>query len=281
MLPLDFQFSQGSLQDFVDCPRRFQLRYVRRLRWPSVEAQPVLENERRLRQGAALHRLIRQHLMGIPVDALSRRVSDPDVRRWWRNYQREGPAAVPSELYPEVMLGTRVGDYRLVARYDLVAVDAGRRAVIVDWKTNRRRPRRAWLSERLQTQVYPYVLVQGMDQLEGGRGIEPDSVSLLYWFANFPSEPERFRYDGSQFRASRRRLARVIDEIVHRIGQASVGELMPRTEDEDRCRICRYRSLCGRGVEAGWVDESQEEPEAEDPFGFDIDFEQIAELAVG
>ncbi|MCS3830868.1 hypothetical protein GGP91_002962, partial [Salinibacter ruber] len=28
LLPEDFQFSQGSLQDFDDCPRRFLLRHI-------------------------------------------------------------------------------------------------------------------------------------------------------------------------------------------------------------------------------------------------------------
>jgi hypothetical protein len=47
LLPLDFQFSQGSLQDYVDCRRRFQLRYLDQLAWPAVEAEPLLEHEQR------------------------------------------------------------------------------------------------------------------------------------------------------------------------------------------------------------------------------------------
>ena len=54
-LPADFQFSQGSLQDYADCPRRFQLGYILRLAWPAVEAEPVLESERRQLQGQAFH----------------------------------------------------------------------------------------------------------------------------------------------------------------------------------------------------------------------------------
>ncbi|MCP4541151.1 MAG: PD-(D/E)XK nuclease family protein, partial [Chloroflexi bacterium] len=64
-LPADFQFSQASLQDYVDCPRRFQLRYVLRVAWPAPEAEPVLENERYLQQGAAFHRLVHQHALGL------------------------------------------------------------------------------------------------------------------------------------------------------------------------------------------------------------------------
>ena len=44
-LPPTFQFSQNSLQDYVDCPRRFQLRYLLRQPWPAVESEPLSEYE--------------------------------------------------------------------------------------------------------------------------------------------------------------------------------------------------------------------------------------------
>jgi len=34
-LPAPFTFSQSSLQDYYDCPRRFELRYLSRLIWPA------------------------------------------------------------------------------------------------------------------------------------------------------------------------------------------------------------------------------------------------------
>jgi hypothetical protein len=153
-LPTNFQFSQGSLQDYVDCPRRFQLRYVEWLAWPADETEPALEHERYLQQGAAFHRLIHQHILGIPHEKLSRVVTDKDLRRWWRNYLQTGFTLSPS-LYPEVLLSAPVSGYRLVARYDLVALDPGKWAVIVDWKTSRKRSQPKWLAGRLQTKVYP------------------------------------------------------------------------------------------------------------------------------
>ena len=157
-LPTDFQFSQGSLQDYVDCPRRFQLRYLLRLQWPAIEAEPPLENERHLQQGAAFHRLVHQHILGVPLEKLSPPVADPDLRRWWHNYSTADLALSPSR-YPEIVLSAPMGAYRLVAKYDLVTVDPGRGASILDWKTSRKRPKRKWLAERLQTKVYPYLLV--------------------------------------------------------------------------------------------------------------------------
>lgn len=280
-LSIDFQFSQGSLQDYVDCPRRFQLRYVRRLRWPSIETEPALENERHLRQGAALHQMIRQHLAGVPAENLGRMTTDPELRRWWGNYLRSDLGDLPPQRYPEVRLATLVGTHRLAARYDVIAIHSGREALIVDWKTNRKRPPRAWLSERLQTRVYPYVLVQSGAALEDGTEIRPDRVTMVYWFASFPSGPERFVYDISQCRADGKYLLSLMEEITERIGECGDADLLPPAEDRRRCGICRYRSLCKRGVEPGWLDEAESEMRWDEPFEFSLDFEQIAELDAG
>jgi CRISPR/Cas system-associated exonuclease Cas4 (RecB family) len=283
-LPTDFQFSQGSLQDYVDCPRRFQLRYIQRLAWPAVEAEPALENERYLQQGAAFHRLVHQHLLGLLPERLSSTITDEDLSRWWHNYLEGRPADLPASRYPEVVLSAPVSGYRLIAKYDLVAVDPvlggvegrGQRAVIVDWKTSRKRPRQKWLAERLQTRVYPYLLVRaGSHLLEIGnwRSFQPEQVEMVYWFANFPEDPERFLYDAGQYDADDDYLASLIEEI-----KSLGGEDFPLTAQERRCRYCPYRSLCRRGTKAGALDEAEDEPEWGDDFEIALDFEQIAEI---
>ncbi|MEJ2108260.1 MAG: PD-(D/E)XK nuclease family protein [Acidiferrobacteraceae bacterium] len=281
LLPTNFQFSQGSLQDYVDCPRRFQLRYVLQLAWPAQEVEPALENELRMQQGAAFHRLVHRHMLGIPAEDLSRTVQEPDLRRWWHNYLECGPQDLPETRYPEVVLSAPLGDYRLVARYDLVAVDAGRRAVIVDWKTSRKRTKREYLAERLQTKVYPYLLVRAGAHLNGDRPLAPEQVEMIYWFADYPGEPARFGYDAAQHEADEAYLTSLVEEI------SGLGdEDFPLTTQVQRCKFCPYRSLCERGVRAGTLDEVldaafdeiESEADAGDAFGVDIDFEQIAEV---
>lgn len=290
-LPADLQFSQGSLQDYVDCPRRFQLRYVERRRWPAVKAEPALESERHLQLGAAFHRLIQQHLTGIPAKRLKRTANEPELRRWWRNYLESGPADLPRARYPEVELSAPLSlrsqtpdsesaqGFRLVAKYDLVAVEPGKRAVIVDWKTNRKRPGRKWLSKRLQSRVYPYLLVRAGAQLNGEKSIEPEQVTMLYWFANFPARPERFSYDAAQHMADERRLTKLVEEIEGKARNLE-GEAFQKASDERHCRYCRYRSLCQRGVEAGSFDEAEGEASLSDGINLDLDFdfEQIGEV---
>jgi CRISPR/Cas system-associated exonuclease Cas4 (RecB family) len=275
-LPTDFQFSQGSLQDYMDCPRRFQLRYLLRLAWPAVEAEPALENERRLQQGAAFHRLVHQHVLGLPAERLSRAVTDEDLSRWWHNYLVSAPAALQGARYPEIVLSAPLSGYRLVARYDLIVVDPGERAIILDWKTSHRRPPRQWLTERLQTRVYMYLLVRAGSHLNAGRPCPPERVEMVYWFPEFPDAPERFPYDAARFKADSDYLTALTDEVMGRS-----DEDLPLTDQERRCRYCRYRSLCERGVEAGALDEAEAEPETEGlgPLSeIDLDIEQIAEI---
>ncbi|MBU0705003.1 MAG: PD-(D/E)XK nuclease family protein [Chloroflexi bacterium] len=185
---LPTHLSQASLQDYADCPRRFQLCYVERVDWPAHEAEPALENEIHLQQGATFHQMAHQHVLGIPEEQLSRAATDADLRRWWHNYLTRGPGDLPASRYPEILLSAPLGDYRLVAKYDLVAVDpsamlragAGQRAVILDWKTSHKRPQRRWLAERLQTKVYPYLLVLAGAHLNGGQPLAPEQVEMVY-----------------------------------------------------------------------------------------------------
>jgi len=280
-LPADLQFSQASLQDYAECARRFHLRYVLRLRWPAEETTRATENERRQRKGATLHRLIRQHVVGVPVEALSRSIRDIDVRRWWESYLDLRPAAHSTMRHPEVTLSTLVGQYSLTARYDLIAVDGDREVMVFDWKTYRKRPQRRWLARRLQTRVYPYVLVRAWDALGEEGSVQPSQVSMSYWFAEFPSTTEVFGYDEEQFRADGKYLQRLVLEIGERTAACVEGELLPRTSDRERCQFCRYRSLCRRGVEPGDVNAAMAELASEELSDFNLDFEQIAEFEMG
>src|SRR5689334_910809 len=130
-----FTFSQSSLQDYTDCARRFQLRYIERLQWPAIETAPILENERRQIEGQQFHRIVQQSLIGLPAEKLTRMANTPDLSRWWNNFLTQGPSREGFDLYTEAVLSAPVGAHRLVAKYDLVAVRPGEQAIIFDWKT--------------------------------------------------------------------------------------------------------------------------------------------------
>jgi hypothetical protein len=283
-LPPDFIFSQASLQDAVECRRRFQLRYLLELAWPAPAAEPVDEYEARIRSGEAFHRLIHQHQVGLPAEQLTMQAEvevevegAQDLAAWWRNYLAHPPENLPPVRYPEVTLSAPVGGHRLLAKYDLVTIEPGRRAVIVDWKTSARRPTGAWLAARLQTRVYRYVLVRAGAHLNAGQAIAPEQVQMIYWFAAFPDQPERLPYNRTQHEADGRYLASLIADLT----QAGDDDF-PLTEDATRCRFCPYRSLCNRGVEAGDIHEEEDaagvSEEAATDWTAGFDFEQVAEV---
>jgi CRISPR/Cas system-associated exonuclease Cas4 (RecB family) len=267
--PSPFTFSQSSLQDYLDCPRRFQLRYLDRLQWPAVESEPILENERRQQAGQLFHRMVQQHLLGLPVEKLSPLANTPDLQRWWENYLQ---AALPISDYTqstELTLTAPIGDQRLVAKYDLVAVQPEKKALIYDWKTYHKRPKDEWMAARMQTRLYRALLVQAGTSLNGGTPIEPDRIEMVYWYADFPAEPARLPYSAAQYQRDWSAITSLVQEISHH------GHF-PLTEDEKKCAYCPYRSYCNRGTTAG--DESEMPMDAADGGGFDLNFEQIAEI---
>jgi CRISPR/Cas system-associated exonuclease Cas4 (RecB family) len=239
----EFQFSQSSLHDYEECVRRFQLRYIDRLAWPAAEVQPALEHERYIQQGETFHRLVQQHILGIPADEIV--VRGDELRSWWQNYLAYPPANLPMTRYPEILLSAKIAGHHLVAKYDLLAIEAGQRAVIVDWKTTRKRPKTQWLTRNIQTRVYRYVLVRSGVM---GHAFIPEQVEMVYWFANAPTEPEILPYAASQFQDDEAYLMRLIEQIK---GQTD----FPKTEHEGICRFCPYRGLCGRAEKAGTVED--------------------------
>jgi hypothetical protein len=294
-LPDDFQFTQSNLQDYTDCPRRFQLRYLMQLAWPAIAAEPADEYEAQVRDGETFHHLTQQHVLGILPWQDQPQLDDEPLAEWWRAYLADPPPDLPVIRLPEITLSAPLGDHRLIAKYDLLAFDPGRRAVIVDWKTSAKRPRPGWLADRLQTRVYRYLLVRAGGDLSdhpvpgtsqalckcgtSGAALSPDQVEMIYWFANFPDAPERLPYDATQFAADGRALTELAAEIAQR------GDpVFPLTDDHKRCLFCAYRSLCGRGVAAGDMGDAGDDAAAvEEPAAGDwaerFDFEQVGEIA--
>ncbi len=274
LLPEGFVFSQNSLQDYVDCARRFQLRYVEHCRWPAPETAEALEFERKMQLGHAFHRLMRQVHSGVPPQALDDVAgADSDLVRWWANYCAAQPQSLPADVCAaEVTLSVAVAGHRLEARYDLLTGTPGERWLIVDWKTGQCRSSRTWLGQRLQTRVYPFVLVGGGATLNAGVPIPAQQVAVLYWFAEFPAQPERFVYGAEQFSADSAFLEGLLREIEGRPEQ-----VFPKTEQRSLCRYCVYRSLCWEDVQAGPVAGLEDTERVEDLLG-DVDLETIAPI---
>ncbi|WP_345319295.1 PD-(D/E)XK nuclease family protein [Candidatus Villigracilis proximus] len=106
--------------------------------------------------------------------------------------------------------------------------------------------------------------------LNHGQPFAPEQIEMIYWFADFPTEPARFIYTADQFKRDWDALTKIAEEI-------KTASHFPLTDEVSKCNYCPYRSYCNRGIRAGDAADAELETEAEELF--DINFEQIGEIA--
>ena len=123
--------------------------------------------------------------------------------------------------------------------------------------------------------MYAYLLVRAGHELNGGQQLQPGHVEMIYWFANFASQPERFAYDQAAHEADEVYLFSLI-ETIKELG----NEESARTSEETRCACCLYAPLCERGAgpEAADTLFRDDDEYDDDDAGLSFDFEQIAEI---
>lgn len=274
----DFQFSQTSLQDYVDCRRRFYLRWIQQLAWPAAPAEPLEDVERHILAGQIFHRMVHQKIIGIPDALLERYLSvdeSGNLETWWANIHPllEDLEYSGAVLLPEVVLAGRLGSARLIAKLDLLAILPDGRLLIYDWKTSLKRPERTWMEKRLQTRIYPYMALR--IETRGSRAplSKFQGIEMVYWYANFPSQPERFAYSTELADEDDNYLRRLITEI-----QGLEKEDFHLTSKLTICRFCIYRSYCERGGRAGEWKSSEDMVEDLEMEPVDLDIEQIGEI---
>ena len=204
-----------------------------------------MENEKRMRAGAQFHKLAHQYILGIPVERLTALAGNEQLGNWWAAFLQSGLADQEGKKYPEKLLSSTVAGHRLVAKYDLLLADDGKWR-IYDWKTGKYIPKRETLERRMQSIVYPLVLATAGDTLNEGNPIQPSDIEMVYWYAESPASPSPSPTVRSNTRRDRAYIETTIEEL-----KLLQVEDFTLTEDERRCKYCVYRSLCGRGEEAG------------------------------
>ena len=276
-LPHDFHFSQYNLQDYVDCPRRFELRHLRKLEWPAVQTAPVLKQELRMERGTQFHRLVQQWVAGIPAEKLAQRISDPYLRDWWETFLREQPLKpFPGKVKAEMTLTAPFMGYRMLAKMDILIANPGRTLTIFDWKTSDKRPRSATLLAKVQTRLYPMMAVLAGAHLNQRTPWRAEQVSMHYWFVQHPAEAEVLEYNDTRFESDKNYLEGLIEEILWN----AEDDTFAMTKDAHKCRFCQYRSFCERGIEAGDLEEMDDADELGiDESILNLDLEQIGEIA--
>jgi hypothetical protein len=271
-LPDDFVFSQNNLQDFVDCPRRFQLKYLLKTAWPAPVSEPLEEHDRLIDLGSRFHMMAHRYFLGIPEEMISRHVTDEDLLSWWNAFLSNRPADMPALRQPEVTLSMPFAGYRLTAKIDLLAVEKGKRAVIYDWKTTHQEPRPRFVKDRFQSLVYPLLVITTGGALNDYKPFDPSQVSMVYWYPAYPEKSVTLAFEPDWATHTEVTLTRLIRQAAD-----MKTEIFPLTVDDAKCKFCRYRSLCERGTTAGRMDE-EEDTEQEESL-LDINFDDIQGIA--
>lgn len=285
ILPQDFDFTQGNLQDYVDCPYRFYLRYIKRVKWPALVVNDAQDFEMRMQAGARFHRLIQQYLVGIPevhINEMADEDSNTDLKAWWDNFLTHVPPLLEGQPYVETTLASSLAGQRVVAKYDLILVTADRRLIIFDWKTSNKALRVDWLLGRLQTKLYCFVLTQASPLFFGGQPsaaeltalpVEPERTTMNYWFTSQPETPVTLPYSQIAYAQDQAYLTQLVKEIC-----TSKAANFHRTTDIQQCRFCVYRSHCDRGIEAGALAEFEDFNSEASAYETEISFEDIPEI---
>ncbi|NDJ85376.1 MAG: PD-(D/E)XK nuclease family protein [Chloroflexi bacterium] len=235
-LPPGFHFTQTKLQDFIDCPRRFYLKYVLNQQWPAPLTEPQSRFEERMKLGQRLHQLIERHQLGIRLEQLREGIAtEPAILAWVDTYVALLDQLGPFDRHwPEIAVSAAVKAQPLVAKFDLLGLKDDV-LVAIDWKTGKLPPRHT-LARRMQTQVYLCVLGQQSERLAG----QPVRDSQLVYASVATGETVVFGQKAFPLAELEQRLATVLDAI-----ESSKYDKVP---DEKPCRYCVYRGLCERGI---------------------------------
>jgi len=265
--------NQSNLQDFLECPRRFELSVLQDKSWPAATTRPLSAIEQSIYQGNRFHQICQQYFTGIPPSLIRKSVNDPVLLEMWDEFVPYANTFKDYQLYFEKMLHIPFMNHRLIAKFDLI-VRLPEKYLIIDWKTSPKKPPLPILRERVQTYLYPYIFSIAGTEMFNVEIIEPNSIDLCYWYP-LSSEPEVvFSYSFEDHQEVQIKLEHIIKQI--EISFASKTDF-PLTSEINKCQYCSYRSLCDRGSEPGDF-ESFSDLDEIDSNDFQIDIEQVSEL---
>lgn len=256
--------SQYKLANFLACQRRFQLRTLRRLPWPT---NPLPERtEQVLQQGQDFHQLLERHFLGLNISPAS--IEDGRIQQWWQSFQSHNPVrTLPdnARFLPETGLTVPLGNHLLYGRFDLLVIgeDAQNQpfAHVFDWKTGRPSAA-ADLKTRWQTRLYLALLAEGGSAFWPQTvPLAPGQISLTYWFVQEPDVPVTIDYSAAEHQASWTEL----QQIAAQLDEAFALDAWPLTNDWSHCRECAYQIYCGRQAAGSAVPELDEAEEPDTP----------------
>jgi hypothetical protein len=277
ILPENFHFTASNLQDYLACERRFELKAIQQLLWPALPSQPVQEQEAHMRNGALFHQYIQQYFLGVPTELITNLINEPNLMQWWLNFLAAFPETEKASFVGfEYTLAGFIGSFPVLAKLDAIRLEDDQ-CLIYDWKTGFYQPKAQSLEKKIQTRLYMFMLAANGASIHQNKPMQPDEISMTYWYPEFPSQEIRLSYSQAQHLENEQILTTLMQEIVDK----EPGKFA-LTQDAKTCQFCIYRSLCGRGTSAGEFSRQkdvEDDLDSREIFLQDLDWDQVQEIA--
>ena len=268
------QLNQSNLQDFLDCPRRFQLSVLEDTSWPAAYSEPIGNFELSTQRGNRFHLLCHQFFSGVDHKLLENSISDPDLKSMWDSFFPFARKLENYRLFSESLLSIPFFGHRLIAKFDLIVEISSEQYIIFDWKTASKKPARNLLEKRFQTHLYPYIFNQAGHDLFPNIKIQPTLINMHYWYPLASYHEEVFNYSDRKHQIFENELQDIITTINDLIQNNGDFQL---TDHLHHCQYCVFRSLCDRGITAGTYENSPYLNQ-EDLTNVRFDIDQVGEI---
>ena len=238
--------SQGHLNIWETCQRKYQYKYLEELSLPEAD----LSSQKKLLLGANFHLLMQQKELGL--DVLTLASSDPKLQSWLAAFEHKPPEMIDGdrncehrrtlEMAVEMPVAIPLHDsqncdrnqayFVLTAIYDFLIL-GDRKAQILDWKTHQVAIASDKLKTNWQTRLYLYLLTKTTNYA-------PEQLSMTYWFAN-TAESVIIPYSQAEYISTENQLKQILTEI----NQAISYPKLPL--HSSACDNCEFRDRCDRG----------------------------------
>jgi len=180
--------SATSLQDFLDCRRRFQLKYIDQISWPQPLNTFNIKQLESMTRGREFHQLMQLHFLGIPDEKLIKSIDDDTLKTWFINTINSEICKIdPAEKLIEYRLSTFISNTLVTGVIDFIIIQTDSSIKIIDWKTGQKIPDPQFYVSRIQTRLYPLLLAQSplfLTYMTNKPSF--NKIEFIYWFTHFP-----------------------------------------------------------------------------------------------
>ncbi len=228
--------SQGHLNIWETCPRKYQYSYLEALSLPEAD----LDSKARSQLGSKFHLLMQQKELGLNVSALAS--SEAKLQDWLTAFDQQPPDMIAGDRLCEHRRtleknGDRDQEYFvLTAIYDMLIL-GDRQAQILDWKTHQFAIAADKLQANWQTRLYLYVLAETTNYA-------PEQLFMTYWFAN-TAQSVIIAYSQAEHDQTEKRLQQILIDIAQALASFQDNPQLPMYSPA--CNYCEFRDRCDRG----------------------------------